>query len=98
MPSKELEASAWKRRVIRPAARAARPALTASRMARAMAAGRWARVMAEATITASHPSSMARQASEAVPTPASRTTGTDGLLDDERDVVGVADAQPAPDR
>ena len=45
-------------------------------MASAMSRGSRARVTAEATSTASHPSSMARQASEAVPMPASRTTGT----------------------
>ena len=60
-----------------PARWAARPAATASRMASAMAAGAWARLTEVATSTASHPSSIARAASEAVPTPASRTTGTE---------------------
>ncbi len=46
-------------------------------MASAMTAGSWARLTEVATSTASHPSSIARAASEAVPTPASRTTGTE---------------------
>ena len=45
-------------------------------MACAMATGSWARVTAEASSTASHPSSMASAASDAVPMPASSTTGT----------------------
>ena len=45
-------------------------------MAVAMSAGSCARVTALASSTPSQPSSMARAASEAVPTPASRITGT----------------------
>ena len=41
-----------------------------------MATGSWAREMALAHRTPSHPSSSASAASEAVPTPASRITGT----------------------
>ena len=41
-----------------------------------MATGSWARLTAVATRTPSHPSSMASAASEAVPIPASRITGT----------------------
>src|SRR5271156_3057511 len=44
-------------------------------MARAMAAGSWARFTEVATRTPSQPSSMARAASDAVPMPASRITG-----------------------
>ena len=59
----------------RPAGRPARPPPRRAWRA-AIRAGSSARVMAEATRTASQPSSMARQASEAVPMPASRMTGT----------------------
>src|SRR5579875_877922 len=76
IPSKDVEATAWNRTGMRPASRASRPASTARRMAAAMAAGSSARLTAEATSTPSQPSSIARAASEAVPTPASRTTGT----------------------
>ena len=62
-----------------------------------MRAGWRHRVMAVATMTPAHPSSMARAASEAVPMPASRMTGTDAPLGDEGDVVRVADAEPAAD-
>src|SRR5579875_69017 len=61
---------------MRPALRASTPQSTARRMARAIATGSWAREMALAHRTASQPSSIARAASEAVPTPASSTTGT----------------------
>ena len=61
---------------MRPARWASRPASTALRMASAIRAGSWARVTALASRTASQPSSMATAASEAVPTPASRITGT----------------------
>jgi hypothetical protein len=45
-------------------------------MARAICSGSRARVPAEASRTASQPSSIASAASEAVPMPASRITGT----------------------
>ena len=61
---------------MRPAPAAARPARTARSMARAMASGSCARVTALATSTAEQPSSIASAASEAVPIPASSTTGT----------------------
>ena len=43
------------------------------------AAGSWARVTAEASSTPSQPSSIASAASDAVPMPASRITGTSTL-------------------
>src|SRR5438067_660134 len=61
---------------MRPAARASAPDSTASAIARAIAAGSCAREMALAHSTASQPSSIASAASDAVPTPASSTTGT----------------------
>ena len=60
--------------------------------------GRCARVTAEASITASQPSSIASAASLAVPMPASRITGTAAALDDQLEVVRVADAEPRADR
>ena len=64
----------------------------------AISSGSRARVTAEASSTASQPSSIASAASEAVPMPASSTTGTVDRLADQRDVVRVADAQAAADR
>jgi hypothetical protein len=64
------------RRGIRPAPRASRPDSTASRIAVAIASGSEARVTAVASSTASQPSSIACAASDAVPIPASSTTGT----------------------
>jgi hypothetical protein len=75
-PSNGVEASAYSRRGMRPARNASRPASTALRMASAISAGSCARVTALASRTPSQPSSMAMAASEAVPTPASRITGT----------------------
>src|SRR3954468_6325014 len=75
-PSSGVEASACSRRGIRPAPRASRPASTAARIAWAMATGSWARAIALAHSTPSQPSSIASAASLAVPTPASRITGT----------------------
>ena len=63
-----------------------------------MRSGSPARVTAVASSTASQPSSIACAASDAVPIPASSTTGTPGRLDDHLDVVRVADAQPGADR
>jgi hypothetical protein len=48
--------------------------------------------------TPSQPSSIAMAASEAVPTPASTMTGTVDRLEDDLDVVRVADAEPGADR
>ena len=64
---------------------------------RAMRIGSLASAMAVFISTASQPSSMASAASEAVPTPASTSTGTLGLLDDQADVDAVLDAA-APSR
>src|SRR5471032_437517 len=61
---------------IRPAKNASRPARTASFMARAMRTGSRAPAMAVFISTPSQPSSMAIAASDAVPTPASTSTGT----------------------
>ena len=61
---------------MRPARRARRPPSTPARIARAIATGSCAREMALAHSTASQPSSIASAASEAVPTPASSTTGS----------------------
>jgi hypothetical protein len=61
---------------MRPARWASRPACTAWRIASAIRTGSRARVTALANSTPSQPSSMATAASEAVPTPASRITGT----------------------
>ena len=72
--------------------------LDAWRSAVAIAAGSSAPKIELAAITASQPSSIARAASEAVPMPASRTTGHAGALGDDRDVVGVADAGAGADR
>ena len=64
------------RRGIRPAPRAAKPAATAPAIAVAIATGSSAREIALALRTAEQPSSIASAASDAVPTPASSTTGT----------------------
>ena len=61
---------------MRPASRAARPPSTAARIADAMRTGSFAFDTAVLTSTAAQPSSMASAASEAVPIPASSTTGT----------------------
>ena len=51
-----------------------------------------------ASSTAAHPSSIAIAASLAVPMPASRMTGNACRLDDQLDVVLVADAEAGADR
>ena len=76
MPSSGVDACAYRRRGIRPAPRASTPDSIDSAIARAIAAGSWAREIALAHSTASQPSSIASAASDAVPTPASSTTGT----------------------
>ena len=95
---------------MRPAARAACPACTASRIARAIRSGSAARVMADATRTPAQPSSIANAASLAVPIPASRITGTParstiiamlcGLRMPSPEPIGapsgITAAQPAP--
>src|ERR1700677_4520020 len=62
-PSMVVLACAYRRRGIRPAWAARRPARTACAIASAMAAGSRALVTAEAMSTPSHPSSIARTAS-----------------------------------
>ena len=83
---------------MRPARRAARPASTAGAHRARHRDGSCAREIALAHSTASQPSSIASAASDAVPTPASRITGTPRPLEDEAQVVGVADAHAAADR
>src|SRR5262245_2907281 len=61
---------------VRPARQASRPASTLLRIAWAMSTGSRAFAMAVFISTASHPSSIAIAASEAVPTPASTMIGT----------------------
>src|SRR5574343_88275 len=61
---------------MRPARNASRPASTALRMAEAISTGSLAAAMAVFISTPSQPSSMAMAASDAVPTPASTSTGT----------------------
>src|SRR6266480_3458424 len=61
---------------MRPARYAVRPASTAHRMARAIATGSRAAASAVFIRIPSTPCSMVRHASDAVPTPASTTTGT----------------------
>ncbi len=61
---------------MRPAKRANRPASTAARMLLAIATGSRAFETAVLSSTAAQPSSSASAASEAVPMPASSTTGT----------------------
>jgi hypothetical protein len=61
---------------MRPARNALRPADTASRIASAIKTGLFAPAIAVFISTPSHPSSIATEASLAVPTPASTMTGT----------------------
>jgi hypothetical protein len=70
------DGEAYKRRGIRPARNALRPALTASRMASAINSGSLAPAIAVFISTPSQPSSIAMAASDAVPTPASTMIGT----------------------
>src|SRR3989442_227456 len=76
MPSIGLLAVAYSLRGIRPALNASLPAHTAYFMASAIRMGSFAPAMAVFIRTASAPYSIARAASEAVPTPASTMTGT----------------------
>ncbi len=64
---------------MRPARKASRPASTAFLIACAMSTGFCAFATAVFMSTASQPSSIAIAASDAVPTPASTTTGTSAL-------------------
>ena len=98
MPASGDEASACRRRGMRPAPRARRPASTAARMAWAIATGSWARAIALAHSTPSQPSSMASAASLAVPDAGVEDHRHAGALDDEREVVGVADPHARADR
>src|SRR6185503_13192630 len=75
-PNCGLEGSAWAILGMRPASRAARPPSTAARIADAISTGSWAFDTAVLSSTAEQPSSIASAASEAVPIPASSTTGT----------------------
>src|SRR5262249_45579761 len=75
-PNCGLDGSAWVILGIRPARRDQRPASTAARMLFAIITGSLAFDTAVLSSTAEQPSSMASAASEAVPMPASSTTGT----------------------
>src|SRR6185312_15483168 len=93
-PSCGLDGSAWVRLGIRPARRASRPAITAARIAAAMRRGSCALATAVLSSTPSQPSSIACAASEAVPMPASRITGT-GLVAQMRSMAYVL-MMPSP--
>jgi hypothetical protein len=77
IPVVGLEGTAISRRGIRPARQAARPASTACRMAQAICTGSVASASAVFIRMPSTPCSIVRQASLAVPTPASTMTGTE---------------------
>ena len=74
-PSAGLLAVPYRRRGIRPAAAARRPAMAACFIAAAIAIGSRAWAIAVFSSTASAPSSNAIETSLAVPTPASMMTG-----------------------
>ena len=96
MPASGDEASACRRRGMRPAPRASRPASTAARIAWAIATGSCARAIALAHSTPSQPSSMASAASLAVPTPASRITGTPARSTMSARLYGLRMPMPEP--
>src|SRR5215208_1889944 len=81
---------------MRPAWRASYPASTAFRIARAIAGGSAAREIALASSTASQPASIASAASDAVPTPASRITGTRACSTISRRLYGLLIPMPLP--
>src|SRR3954447_16959138 len=81
---------------MRPAAYASRPPSTPSRIARAIVTGSSAREIALAHSTASQPSSIASAASDAVPTPASRITGTVARSRISRRLYGFSSPIPEP--
>src|ERR1035437_10162070 len=76
LPAIGDDGDAAKRFGILPARKAVRPASTASRIARAICTGSRAPAIAVFISTPSQPSSIAIAASDAVPTPASTSTGT----------------------
>src|SRR5205085_11010802 len=95
-PSCGLDGSAKLRFGMRPASRARRPASTAARIAAAIRRGSCDLAIAVLAITASQPSSIAKAASEAVPMPASSTTGT-GLREQINSIAaGLAIPIPEP--
>src|SRR4051812_33608193 len=81
---------------MRPAPRASRPDSTASRIACAIATGSSARETALASSTPEQPSSIAVAASEAVPMPASRITGTPAASTIRRRLYGLRIPMPLP--
>src|SRR3954468_7133916 len=95
-PASGVDASACSRRGMRPAPRARRPASTAARIACAIATGSWARAIALAHSTPSQPSSIASAASLAVPTPASRMTGTPARSTISEMLYGLRIPMPEP--
>ena len=96
-PSDRLEARAWNRRVIRPARRADRPEVTASRMASAIS-----RRVAGPGHRRGHQHGVAPELHGQTGVRGRADAGVEdhrdpGLLDDEGDVVGIADAEAAAD-
>ena len=81
---------------MRPARYAARPASTAWRIAQAMVTGSRASARAVFIRIPSTPCSIVRQASDAVPTPASTMTGTPSLRLIVRMPYGLSRPSPLP--
>ena len=81
---------------MRPARKASRPASTALRIALAISTGLPAAAIAVFISTPSQPSSIAIAASDAVPTPASTSTGTLALSMIRRRFHGLRMPMPEP--
>src|SRR6516162_9037602 len=94
-PSCGLDGSANLRFGIRPASRARRPPSTPARIAAAIRSGSCDLAIAVLASTASQPSSIASAASEAVPMPASSTTGTG--LREQMSSIAAGFAIPIPE-
>src|SRR5690606_35772694 len=92
----ELGAPLYSLRGMRPARNASRPASTAFFMAAAISSGSCAAAMAVFISTPSQPSSMAMAASDAVPTPASTSTGTRAWSMIRRRFQGLRMPMPEP--
>src|SRR5436190_19627166 len=95
-PNCGLDGSAKLRFGMRPASRARRPALAAARIAAAIRRGSCDLAIAVLAITASQPSSIANAASDAVPMPASSTTGTGLRVQISSIPAGLAIPIPEP--
>jgi hypothetical protein len=81
---------------MRPASSASRPAATAARIAAAMRFGSRALATAVLSSTPPQPSSIASAASEAVPMPASRITGTGEVATMRSMAWGLTMPRPLP--